>query len=215
MPPTVIPVTEADLPTFRDIELAAFRSHPRMAMLWPKGHTPAMLAFSLERKRTSFHDPESRFMQAVDDATGTVLAGSQWTFALDPDANAAKPVAESDEAPPASWPVEGNWAMSLFFKREWQMYLKQTFGRKAYVEAQRQGAGTALMTWGVRQADALGLPMCLESTPAGLGLYKRFGFKEVRELRADMREFGWNKPYDEDAAVRFWMMREPSAVCQG
>ena len=52
--------------------------------------------------------------------------------------------------------------------------------------------------------------MCLESTPAGLTLYKRFGFEERYVIKADMKQFGWDQPYDEEAAKRVWMVREPS-----
>ena len=74
-------------------------------------------------------------------------------------------------------------------------------------DAQRRGVGAALLTWGCEQADRLGVPICLESTPAGLRLYERFGFKEARTIKADMREFGWTEPYDEEAAKRVWMVR--------
>ena len=74
----------------------------------------------------------------------------------------------------------------------------------------RRGAGTKLLSWGCDQADEHGVAMCLESTPAGMELYKRFGFREVRTLKADMRQFGWDQPYDEDAAKRVWMVRDTS-----
>lgn len=51
--------------------------------------------------------------------------------------------------------------------------------------------------------------MALEATPAGLLLYKRFGFVEIDVVEADMKHFGWDKPYDAEAAKRFWMIREP------
>lgn len=73
---------------------------------------------------------------------------------------------------------------------------------------QGRGAGFKLLAWGCEQADSHGVMMCLESTPAGLALYKRFGFREVRTIKADMKEFGWNKPYDEEAAKRVWMIRD-------
>jgi len=78
-------------------------------------------------------------------------------------------------------------------------------------DSHRRGAGTKLMSWGCEQADKLGVAMCLESTPAGLTLYKRFGFEDRYTIKADMRQFGWNQPYDEEAAKRVWMVREPSA----
>jgi GNAT superfamily N-acetyltransferase len=72
-----------------------------------------------------------------------------------------------------------------------------------------KGAGTKLLAWGVDQADKLGVRMALESTPAGLMLYKRFGFRETEVIKADMKQFGWDKPYDPEAAKRVWMVREP------
>lgn len=67
-----------------------------------------------------------------------------------------------------------------------------------------------LLSWGVEQADQNSALLALESTPAGLSLYKRFGFKEIDTIKADMKEFGWNEAYDEEAAKRVWMIREPS-----
>jgi hypothetical protein len=65
------------------------------------------------------------------------------------------------------------------------------------------------MAWGTEHADTLGVVMALEATPAGLALYKRFGFVEKEVVAADMKEFGWTKPYDPEAAKRVWMVREP------
>lgn len=74
-------------------------------------------------------------------------------------------------------------------------------------DAQRRGIGAKLLSWGIEEADRLHVPMVLESTPSGFGLYKKNGFKELEVVNKDMREFGWTEPYDEDAAVRIFMMR--------
>lgn len=74
---------------------------------------------------------------------------------------------------------------------------------------QRRGAGKKLLTWGCEEADKNGVRMCLESTPAGLGIYPRFGFKQVKVINADMKQFGWQQPYDTEGAQRYWMIREP------
>ena len=50
--------------------------------------------------------------------------------------------------------------------------------------------------------------MALESTPAGLSLYKRFQFQAVDVVKADMKQFGWDRQYDPEAAKRVWMIRE-------
>ena len=65
-----------------------------------------------------------------------------------------------------------------------------------------------MLQWGVEEADRRGVIMCLEATPAGLAIYKRFGFREVDVIKADMKQFGYQQAYDEEAAKRVWMIRE-------
>lgn len=82
-------------------------------------------------------------------------------------------------------------------------------------EFQRRGTGAKLLEWSTEQADKLGVVMALEATPAGLALYKRFGFVEKEVIAADMTQFGWTKPYDPEAAKRVWMIREPQPSQNG
>jgi len=43
-----------------------------------------------------------------------------------------------------------------------------------------------LVKWGTDQADKRGLPCFLESSPEGLGLYRKHGFKEVGFFDTDI-----------------------------
>lgn len=72
-----------------------------------------------------------------------------------------------------------------------------------------RGIGARLLNVAVEEAERRGVALGLESTPTGLALYKRTGFKEVKVISADMKQFGWDKPYDPETAVRVWMVREP------
>lgn len=47
---------------------------------------------------------------------------------------------------------------------------------------QGKGIGKMLMQWGCEQSDRDGLPLYLEATPAGRGLYEKCGFESVEEL---------------------------------
>lgn len=76
---------------------------------------------------------------------------------------------------------------------------------------QSRRAGSQLLQWGCEQADQLGVSIILESTPAGLPLYKRYGFQEMLTLRANMHDFGWEPEYDEEAAKRVYMIRSPKS----
>ena len=55
---------------------------------------------------------------------------------------------------------------------------------------QRMGIGAKMMEVGLALADELRLPVYLESTPAGKGLYDRFGFRVKRETVFDMAKYG-------------------------
>jgi GNAT superfamily N-acetyltransferase len=48
--------------------------------------------------------------------------------------------------------------------------------------AQRKGAGTAGLTWGLRKADELDLPVYLVSSGMGRSVYAKHGFEEVSAL---------------------------------
>ncbi|KAH6848082.1 hypothetical protein B0I37DRAFT_310697 [Chaetomium sp. MPI-CAGE-AT-0009] len=51
---------------------------------------------------------------------------------------------------------------------------------------QRRGAGTALASWGIAQARALGVPTTVFASPMGLALYRRLGFREVGRFRVQL-----------------------------
>ncbi|KAL2137276.1 hypothetical protein VTI74DRAFT_5007 [Chaetomium olivicolor] len=53
---------------------------------------------------------------------------------------------------------------------------------------QRLGAGSALVAQGVELADRLGLPCRVEASPAGYGLYRKFGYEDVDVLDLNVTE---------------------------
>ena len=248
MPITVSPLTKNEIRTFVQVELESFRSHPRTPMMWRNGYTDELYAYCEAYKMKSFQEnPTNKFMKAVDSDTDEIVGVCEWTFALDPEANAKTELPDPNAAPPADWPPGGNWELRTYYKINLQKILREFFAGKPYIcmfcspassyvlngskrnmseetnlglclvldvltvnpHFHRKGIGAELLEWGVRQADEMGVMMGLESTPAGLALYKRFGFQEARVIKADMKLFGWDEPYDEDAARRVWMIREP------
>lgn len=73
---------------------------------------------------------------------------------------------------------------------------------------QRLGLGAALLAPVLRRADAEGRKTYIEATAAGLGLYRKLGWKECGEpVRVDL------KPHGVDKVVEtVLMMREPMAL---
>lgn len=68
----------------------------------------------------------------------------------------------------------------------------------------RRGAGSELIEWGTKRADERGLKCVLMSSPSGLGVYLKHGFKVVKEVEMDLRPYGV-----ESKETRRWMVREP------
>lgn len=110
--------------------------------------------------------------------------------------------------------------MNKFFTINTHHLVKTTFARRPYImidilvvdpTAQKRGIGAKLLQHIITGADSLNVPTALESTPAGLPLYWSHQFEVKDIVKADMKAFGWEKEYDEEACKRVWMVREPQA----
>ena len=55
-------------------------------------------------------------------------------------------------------------------------------GLMVAVERQRQGIGAMLLRWGLEQAEAEGVPCCVQSSEVGVGFYEKAGFKAFEVL---------------------------------
>lgn len=81
-------------------------------------------------------------------------------------------------------------------------------------EFKRQGVASALMNWGLKQADAEGLPTMLEAVPASVPLYTQAGFKEVDQIRFPYaeRDFDGVETGEQGEIHLVVMVREPEPV---
>ena len=130
---TVCPLEENEISEFVRIELEAFRSHPRIAMLWRRGYTEDVYAFYEANKRESFQDPSCHLMKAMDDETGKILAVSEWMFAPDPTRHAHKDTVDPNGEPPANWPADGNWEMRRFFNLNSEKWTSEYLTGRPYI----------------------------------------------------------------------------------
>lgn len=129
----IVPLQEEDIPAFVRIELEAFRSHPRIPMLWPNGYQPDLYAYMETRKYKDFLSPNSRFIKAVDEETGKIVGVSLFTLALDPEQNAEERPTREDEQPPEDWPEGGNWELKRFFAIKSHWLPIESFARRPYI----------------------------------------------------------------------------------
>lgn len=57
-------------------------------------------------------------------------------------------------------------------------------------EAQRRGVGSALLREGLREVDRRGWQAFIEASPAGVGLYRKFGWEEKLKMTVNFKDFG-------------------------
>ncbi|EED18764.1 conserved hypothetical protein [Talaromyces stipitatus ATCC 10500] len=124
--------------------------------------------------------PELIWLKVIDDETGEMVGGAKWYF------YERNPFdGHSLEEEEAVWYPEGvgrefaTRAMHAFEKPRVVMgqkphsYLNIIFTLPEY---QRKGIGRAIMKWGLRKADQLGLESWLDASPFGYSLYHSVGF---------------------------------------
>lgn len=129
----ILPLQAGDIPAFVRLELEAFRTHPRIPMLWRQGFTPDLYAYYEDSKAQSLQKEACRIVKAVDDETGEIVAVAQWTFALEGNDEGNKTLQFTKKEPPANWPEGGNWELRRFFKLEWEAWRAEMMGEKPYI----------------------------------------------------------------------------------
>lgn len=61
------------------------------------------------------------------------------------------------------------------------------------------------MSWGMQEAERLGIPAFLESSEAGRRLYQKSGFRDIDAIVVSFEGYGLGKPF------RSWaMVKDPS-----
>ncbi|KAL2113936.1 hypothetical protein VUR80DRAFT_1789 [Thermomyces stellatus] len=128
-------------------------------------------------------DPNAH-MVVVEDTSATpptMVAFAKWSVVA---AGADLP------PPPTEWPEGADHELGTnFFGEMWRKHKEIMRGQPHWYlellstkkEYQRKGAGRMLLRWGLDRADADCWDCFLAATPAGRGLYEKFGFSEVDE----------------------------------
>jgi GNAT superfamily N-acetyltransferase len=152
-------------------------------------------------------DPHVRFMKATD-PSGQIVACAKWLVYTDGNTRE-----ELDEM----------FKMPTTFPDTWNpifQYLndsrRDTMERRPYYflsilathpNHHRKGAGAKLVKWGTDLADEQGIECYLEASIEGRPLYERLGFRVVKEMSFNLRDFG--RP-DLGNDVNCIMIRAPS-----
>ncbi|KAF2868459.1 acyl-CoA N-acyltransferase [Massariosphaeria phaeospora] len=185
-------VLDTDIPRACEMEVAAYANNPASPVLFPGPFPPD----SGEKRVNGLieirqNDPTVRYMQAVDKQSADILAFSKWHFYETPEAAAAA------ERPVNVGAGTNKAACEAFFdgmaKRK-----KEIMGDRPHIylhmlhtdpKFQGRGAGGILLNWGTQEADKIGLPIYLESSPEAHRFYQKHGFEDIEEFRVDFSQF--------------------------
>ncbi|KAK3723254.1 hypothetical protein LTR37_001977 [Vermiconidia calcicola] len=122
-------------------------------------------------------DPHVVWIKVVDNASGKIVAGSQWKVYP-----SSAPESSDDEPPPwltGEMRERAAKELQLFNERRrvvnpgGYVHLHVCFTRPSLC---RRAAGAMMLKWGRDLADALFLPAWIEASAEGSLLYKTFGF---------------------------------------
>lgn len=175
----------------------AFGPDPLMQFCFERPNVPRkpeeeVVVEHLERMAT----PQFVYLKAVDpeNPSGPILGVAAWYWVEDPH-TAKQNIPWGDPSPgvhlecyDASFGALRRFHHNYFHERN------QPFVYLAILTVvpgvQRRGVGSALLREGLKEADRRGLPAFIEASPAGLGLYKKFGWEEKLKTTVNLEDYG-------------------------
>jgi GNAT superfamily N-acetyltransferase len=227
MPLQILPCTEADIPEFQRIQVAAFNSGGGMTTLIKPATLPADYTEKAINKHLKSYreDQDVTYLKVIDtDLGGKMIAGAKWR--INEKERSEEQVRKTLPAPGVD--EEGRPAAQDFFRYlarvRWEyMGTKPFYCRLCEClvvdlvliatvlhilvtdpEHHRRGAGAMLIRWGTAQADKAQLPAFLEATQTGRPLYAREGFEARHDEVFDLSKYG-----AQGTDVSTIMIREP------
>ncbi|KAK2002498.1 acetyltransferase [Colletotrichum falcatum] len=203
------PCTLADAPALARNNMSAFWTNHSWYLLWPKD---TKLEFLIEQ--TTKRIPNNlisnratlRHQKAVDPETGALLGYARWV--LPPGYEEAVEWADSQIADvseeekrelkkrsDAAWwkPISMDEIDDCIPEKN-RFMAKRPYINLDYLavhpENKGKGVATALVENGIRLAEKMGVDILLSAFDAGLGVYKRLGFKEIHRGYQDNTKYG-------------------------
>ncbi|KAF2823663.1 acyl-CoA N-acyltransferase [Ophiobolus disseminans] len=199
-------VSDDEIPRVCAIEHAAYADNLLSPFLFP-GPFPAdsqqqRVTQLIDMRKT---DSTARYIQAYDEETGQLIAFAKWHVYDSSSAAAAARRPARNFGPGTNVEACEAFFGSLSTKKDELMgekphlYLHMLHTDPSF---QGRGAGKILVEWGTKEADELGLPAYLESSPSGHHLYRQCGFHDVDMLKLDLGLYGGEGVYEEPLMIR-------------
>ncbi|KAL8708855.1 MAG: hypothetical protein Q9220_006311 [cf. Caloplaca sp. 1 TL-2023] len=224
MPFQILPAEPSDIPEIAVIQHEAFKDDPIIGRLWPDVDRQVKHEYDIKLLQRHFAQKEllgSVFHKLVDTENGKIVAFSKWKYGytLTPEQQAEKEKLDTKRFhPPGSNETLYNDFFSQLDARR-KKYCgddKDYFSQLTTIivlhilmvipDYQRRGLGAMLIREGLAAADRDEAKCYIEASPAGLELYKRYGWKQVDEIVLDMKPHGGS-----GMATEVLLIREPGA----
>ncbi|KAL9102420.1 MAG: hypothetical protein Q9163_002442 [Psora crenata] len=216
MPYTIAPVNPADIPFLTAIQWAALSTNPLIQVLYPRGATPALKAFTIASYERAITFPSARLIKATDDATGELVGFAKWII-YHPGHEEENPNGRESgqESRRRSGWVRDKYMMPPMppdchgtLLERWGNIINRTRKRitgprghacrigtplldivHVLPSRQRDGVGASLIDWGLEMADTEGLQCYVEASPVAYSLCRRIGFRHVADMRVELGNY--------------------------
>ncbi|KAK5135486.1 hypothetical protein LTR08_005275 [Meristemomyces frigidus] len=212
MPIQVLPAEDTDMDRIFEIASLAFaKNEPLWDVMWPNHWLDTGRQKGAERMREIRNtNPRTTYLKGVDEESGAIMGMAKWNIFDDhlPDLDTAQPVGDH-------WETEDESAyaaiMTQLFLAERNVAIKQSGGHLVSLDVltidpayQRRGVGDALVKWGTKVADDMGVEAVVEGSVFGKGLYEKNGFVFVKDVVAKAPDAKWK---DKGEGRFAWMVR--------
>jgi len=207
----VVEAEDVDMNRIFELTARAFaRNEPVWDVMYPQHWRDSGRKVGGERFRAIKNaDPQTTFLKAVDPLTGEIMGMAKWN------------VYDNQLPDPANQPPTGDYwenddkkayasEIIQIFTRDRDAAIKASDGNLVSLEIltvdpafQRRGVGAALVAWGTKIADELGVDTVVESSVFGKGLYLKNGFQFVKDVTVSPPEKWAGRPEGSFA----WLVR--------
>lgn len=141
------------------------------------------------------------YLKCTDTSTGEIVAGARWRYVKPKEEGAHertwKEVDEGFVIPEPYDESDPELLKSLYDL--FNSNKRAILGTQPYLvldtlvtlpQHERRGAGSALVRWGCSKADEANVAAYLEASLVGAPMYARHGFRAVKQVELDLRNFG-------------------------
>lgn len=176
---------------FEITSLAFGTREPFWNATWPNHWTESGREAGAQRfKNTKNSDPTAKYMKAVDDANGKIVGMAKWSIFVDHTPSFNKPDGnKGDHANDNEEKAHQQYLANQFFA-ERRDAIRMSNGNIVCLDIlavdppyQRRGVASALVEWGTKKADELGLEAVVEGSSSGQGVYEKQGFTLTKKIQ--------------------------------